>query len=380
MKSIVVASAIREGLFQPNTKVFCENGSYKIGKRTIRDDYHKFGWLTVSDILALSSNIGVTKMAMALGPEKLRKALLDFGFGQRLGIDFPGETSGILHSLPWREHLMSNISFGHGLTVSALQMAAAYAAIASDGQLRTPYLVKQVEGHEGEQVYEGEPKVVRRVLSEDQAAMMRLMLTAATNKNATGFNARVPGFPVAGKTGTAQMVDPVRGGYIKGAYLSSFAGMIPANDPKLVIYIIVENPRSQYYASVVAAPIFSKVARFAMHKMGEHPILISEKDLLNKELAFNLNKTVVKKPSQSKKVLEHVKVADELMDLKNNEEGVLPDLHGLSLRTALKKLEPFTLPIVVRGSGVVARSYPDAGMPVEQVHRIRLYLQPEIKH
>ncbi|MBV2169009.1 MAG: penicillin-binding protein 2, partial [Bdellovibrio sp.] len=270
MKTFVIAAALRDGLIQPNTKFYCEKGSFKVGDRVIREaeSKEKFEDLTVAEILAVSSNVGTTKIAFKMGPDRLRQGLLDFGFGQKLGVDLPGEARGMVQALPWRQHLLSNISFGHGISVTPLQVANAFAAIANGGVLNTPYIVQSIRDVETGELTETKVKPIRRVLSAEQAAQMRAMLLGVTTKGGTGGNARVEGFMVGGKTGTAQKVNPNGRGYLKGAYISSFGGFIPANDPKFVIYVAVDSPRKAYYGATVAAPLFSRVASYAVRKEG----------------------------------------------------------------------------------------------------------------
>ncbi|MEN0059769.1 MAG: penicillin-binding protein 2, partial [Bdellovibrio sp.] len=239
MKTLVIAAALNRGLIKPNTKFYCEKGVFRIGDRVIREaeSKEKFEDLTVAEILAVSSNVGTTKIAFKMGPEALRQGLLDFGFGQKTGVEFPGEAKGSVLPLPWRQHLLSNISFGHGISATPLQIANAYAAIANGGVLNTPYIVQSIRDSETGEVVETPVKPLRRVLSSEQAAQMRAMLLGVTTQGGTATNARVEGFMVGGKTGTAQKVNPHGRGYLKGAYISSFAGFIPANDPRFVIYV-----------------------------------------------------------------------------------------------------------------------------------------------
>jgi cell division protein FtsI (penicillin-binding protein 3) len=282
MKTFVIAGAINKGLVEPNTKFDVSGGQIRLGKRVIHeaDAHHVFDSLSISEILAVSSNVGMAKLALKIGPEAIRETLENFGFGVRTGIDLPGEAKGILQKLPWRDHLMANISFGHGIAATAIQVANAYAVIANGGWLRQPYAVKSIRDHENGETIEMKPKTLRRVLSDEAVAKMRLILTGVTSKEGTGYNARVAGFPVAGKTGTAQKVMPNGKGYMKGGYISSFAGFLPANNPKFVIYVVVDHPRKEYYGSAVAAPVFSRVASFAVRKAGIAPVLISEENIL----------------------------------------------------------------------------------------------------
>lgn len=282
MKTFVVAGAFEQKLLEPNSKIFAENGQMKIGRRVIReaDDKHKFGWITVTDLLAQSSNIGSTKIAQMLTDRGLREVYERFGFGERSGVDLPGEARGVLQGLPWRDHLLANISFGHGVSVTALQVANAYASIANGGWLKRPYIVKQIEDVDSGETIVGKPKTIRRVLGTEAVNKMRLVLTSVTSDEGTGHNARVPGFPVAGKTGTAQRVREGGRGYEAGSYLASFAGYLPANEPKFVIYVALDRPRKDYYGSSVAAPVFSRIAQFAVRRAGLAPVLISASNVI----------------------------------------------------------------------------------------------------
>lgn len=287
MKTFVMAAAIEKKKIEPNSKVFGENGVYKIGKRIIReaDAKHKFGWITATEALAYSSNIGSTKVAQLLGEQELRDAYLRFGFGEASGVDLPGEARGMVQALPWHDHLLANVSFGHGISATALQVANAYASIANGGWLKKPYIVKSLRDPETGELNELKPQPIRRVLSDEAAAKVRLMLSAATIGDGTGKNARVAGFPVAGKTGTAQRVLENGRGYEAGAYVSSFAGFLPANDPKYVIFVSLDKPKKNYYGGAVAAPVFARIARYAVSRAGLSPVLISAKNVIDQNAA-----------------------------------------------------------------------------------------------
>jgi cell division protein FtsI (penicillin-binding protein 3) len=361
MKPFVVAGAIREGLVKPNTNIDCEKGRFKIGDRWVReaDRRHVFDKLTVSEVIAKSSNVGTTKIALKMGSRKLRKTLVDFGFGSKTGVGFPGEAAGILHKAPWRPHKLSNVSFGHALATSPLQVASAYAAIANGGVLKKPLLVKRIVNEEKGEEKEFRPEVVRRVLSKEEANTMRMILMAATSKRSTGYAARVPGYLVAGKTGTAQKVS-AQGGYEKGAYISSFAGFLPAHSPRFVIYIAVDHPRESYYGSEVAAPAFARLGKYAVRKSGLPPMIVEESHL-------------VKAGGNQHRALR------SLIGTKSHpkiEPGVMPDLEGLSLRQALVVLKKYRgLDVQVRGSGRVVRTFPAAGEKLPKENRVRLSLK-----
>lgn len=367
MKTFVIASALKEELIKPGTRYFCEGGRMKIGDKWIQEAEKKdaFEWLTVSEILAYSSNVGAAKIAFDLGDQRLARGLTDFGFGAKTGIEVPGEARGILNPLPWRPHLLANVAFGHGIAVTPLQIVGAYTAIANGGLLKRPLLVHAVRPHDHEPAQEFQAEEIRRVLSPQQAATMRLMLAAATEEKSTGFNARIPGYFVAGKTGTAQKVDLKKGGYLHNAYISSFAGFVPANSPRYVIYIAVDDPKKAYYGSQVAAPVFAKIAQYMVRKNGVPPAQISENNMFS---------TVERRRNSLQ--------AQALDELKRSSTGegedskVFPNLMGLSLREAVRRVHEQAAQIDVRGHGQVVRTIPAAGSSLGAVKsRVTLVLE-----
>lgn len=281
LKTFVIASGLENNLLEPNKKYFCENGIFKIGKRIIKEaeENHKFQWLTVSEILAHSSNIGSTKIAFDIGDEKYFKTLINFGFGTPTGISLPGEFKGILHPLPWKKHLLSNISFGHGISVTALQLTNAYSTIANGGILFRPRIIHKIYDPKNgtEQTIINKP--LKQIMNSQNTEKLKLMLMMATDQRGTGWRSRINGFPTAGKTGTAQKVDPSNKGYLKNQYISSFIGFFPINQPQYVILVSVDNPKKDYYGSIVAAPIFSKLASFISKKSGITPVLLSDSNV-----------------------------------------------------------------------------------------------------
>ena len=355
MKSFVIAAGLKEKILQPNTKYFCENGSMRVGNRIIREAEasHTFGNMTVTDILAKSSNIGTTKIAFQLGPERLREVYKEFGFGDRTQIDFPGETRGILHQLPWTPHLLSNISFGHGMTASPLQIANAYAALVNGGKLNRPYLVDSIKDPETSKSIVFRPELVRQVLTDQESTQMRMMLSAVTGDGGTGQSARVKGFIVGGKTGTAQKVNPNSRGYLPGAYISSFVGFIPAHDPQFVIYVAIDHPKKAFYGSTVAAPLFARLAGFAARREGLSP----SEPLLS--------------PSSRSKKLSSVIDKDE----NPHSSSMMPAVMNLTLREALQRLQPLNRPLEIKGTGRVSDLWPLPGQSLEGVEKIIIQLE-----
>lgn len=368
-KALILAKALKEKIAQPNTKYFCENGAFKVGDKIIKeaDSKHKFGWITLSEILAHSSNIGTTKVAFALGEDKVREALNDFGIGSKYGIDLPGEAKGTLHALPWNNHLLANISFGQGVTASPLQMANAYAALVNGGKLNKPYLIEEIRDSEAGEVTEFKPQLMRQVLYPEDSEKMKLMLVSATGPDSTGENARVPGFIVGGKTGTAQKASPHSRGYLKGAYISSFAGFIPASDPRFVIYVAVDQPKKAYYGSQVAAPIFSRLASFAARKEGLAPLILSETEKKNftdkKTDLFKKEDGLAKNKNSSDKEISSVRF------------DRVPELKNLTLREVLQKVQGQGIQLDVNGQGVVSEVFPSVGEPLSEDKKIKIILK-----
>ena len=360
MKTFTIAAALSEGTAAPNTKIYCEKGELKIGDRTIReaDKKHKFEWLSLSEIIAYSSNVGSSKIALNLGDKRIYQTLRDFGFGEKTGIEILGESKGILPQLPWRDHLLANISFGHGIAATPLQIANAYAAIANGGILNRPYIVKNIRNKESGDIEEFEAQAVRRVLSEKDSATMRLMLMGVTGEGATGFRARIRGFPVAGKTGTAQKVD-AGGGYSNKNYLSSFVGFVPANDPKYVIFIAIDEPQTTYYGSEVAAPVFGKLAALSARRAGLQPTLISQENVLKRTV----------ETTSSNAIIRNFAVSEDI------QQSIVPSVEGLTLREAMRLLRSNGIDVEFTGKGRVSSMEPPPGFPLSKAQKVRLTLR-----
>ncbi len=260
-KPIVAAASLEEGLTGPDDIFFCENGSYQIGKSRIGEaSNHRFGWLTLRNIIAKSSNIGAIKIAQRVGNRRFYDYIRKFGFGGRLGVDLPGEASGTLRSIrQWSGLSLASMSFGHEISVTPIQMVSAIAAIANGGVLIRPRLTQAILKN-GVLDRTFEPEGIQTVLSEETSRQMINILKSVV-KTGTGAKAAIPGFEVAGKTGTAQKIDPKTQTYSKTKYIASFVGFVPADAPRLVILVMIDEPQKLYWGGEVAAPVFQKIAR-----------------------------------------------------------------------------------------------------------------------
>ena len=337
-KTLIAAVALKEGI-PPHTQYDGGGGQLKIGKHIIREaeSDHQYNLLSIPEIVSLSSNVGSAVMALNLTDNVLYSSLKEFGFGEKLFVDFPLEGKGFLPSPPWQDIGTATIGFGQGVSATPLQMAVAYTAIANGGFIKKPSILSSTVNLSGQETRAEAPSVVRRVLSQEQTSALALMLTQATSQKGTGNLARIQGFLTAGKTGTAQKPDLKKGGYLKGKYISSFIGFVPANRPKFVIYIALDSPQKLFYGSVVAAPVFSTVGSYAVRRAGLSPSFIEEPHVL-KEKKKVLTKTFV--PRKTEKT---------------------PSFKGLSLRKALQKAKSLNIKLRVKGSGWVQSSSPLTG-------------------
>lgn len=268
LKALVVAAALDAGQVTETDRFFCENGAYRIGGHTIHD-VRPYADLSVERILAKSSNIGALKIGELVGAERYRAYLQAFGLGQLTGIDLPGEIAGILPER-WSRIKLATVSFGQGVAVTPLQLVTAYAALANDGMLMRPYVVSEVVNSRGEVVRANRPTPLRQVVQPETARRVRALLERVVQPDGTGWRAQVPGFRVAGKTGTSQKIDP-RGGYSETGRIASFVGMVPAERPRLVILVVVDEPQGVTGGGAIAAPVFREIARRSLATLGVRP-------------------------------------------------------------------------------------------------------------
>ncbi|GHC63323.1 penicillin-binding protein 2 [Roseibacillus persicicus] len=258
-KIIATSAAIECGLANSWTRVFCHDGVCNELKPPVKD-YAPFGWLTLEEVLAKSSNIGTYQFAKMVGRERFYDYMEAYGFGKRTGIDLGGEQAG-LTSRSTNNREFASKCYGYAVNVTPLQVANAYCAIANGGKLMKPLLVKSVMMPNGQRIETYEPEVIRQVISPETAKMMRRALATVTEPGGTATLGAVPGFGVAGKTGTAWKV--IDGGYDKNRKVASFAGMLPVDNPEFVCVVVIDDPRTpnaSHGGGTIAAPIFSKVA------------------------------------------------------------------------------------------------------------------------
>jgi cell division protein FtsI (penicillin-binding protein 3)/stage V sporulation protein D (sporulation-specific penicillin-binding protein) len=264
-KIVAVAAALNEHKVQPDSTIFCENGVFAYGGSKLHDHKH-YGDLSALDILVKSSNIGAAKLAMLIGEQKFYEYIRRFGFGERTGIELPGEINGLIRPpQAWSKISITRMPMGHEVGVTPLQMTVAMAAIANGGKLMTPRIVKSITGDDGKVVSSLTPIELRQVVSPQTARQIGNALRGVVSDRGTAAAAAVPGFTIAGKTGTAEKVDP-KGGYERDRFVVSFAGYLPADHPEFVGLVVLDDAQTTpelNYGGLVAGPIFARIAEKA---------------------------------------------------------------------------------------------------------------------
>jgi cell division protein FtsI (penicillin-binding protein 3) len=370
-KVFSIAAALEEKAVKPSDAFFCENGAFAIGSHVVHD-HKSYGWLGPQRIVTVSSNIGASKIAEKLGRERLQRYYQLFGFGEKTGTGLAGEPRGVV-PYPRADIALATMSFGQGVTATALQTTAAMASIASGGMLMKPWIVKRVVDADGRTTSEATPTPVRRVVSREVAATMsRWMESVVQDADGTGRKARLEGFRVAGKTGTAQKADPVAGGYSADKRFSSFVGFLPAEAPRVVIGVFIDEPKGDVYGGDVAAPGFREIADYAMKAWGVAP---------SDPGAFAKARKEPPPPSSEPQIAvvppapETPAVAD--VEPPRSGGGVaVPALAGLPLRTAVRQLEAAGLRADVTGTGIVVAQAPKAGAQAGRGSRVQVTLAP----
>ncbi len=296
MKVITAAAALEEKVMGPGTLINGENGQFAAAGRNIHD-HEKLGWMTFAQMVQKSSNIGAAKTGMALGEERLHRYLKAFGFGERTEIDLPGEAAGLVRDpKDWGRQSLASIAFGQEVGVTPLQLLNAVAAVANGGWLMKPYVVSEIRDGKGAVVMQTGPQIRRRAVSAETAQALTAILEGVVT-HGTGGKAAIAGFRVAGKTGTAQKIDPQTGRYSPTLFVASFVGYLPADDPRLAILVVVDEPRTEQWGGTIAAPVFRRVAEQALPHLGvssKSPIKLALHDEYGEARRGRVDRTLVR--------------------------------------------------------------------------------------
>jgi len=376
MKMFTVAAGLADNVITPTQKLYCEKGVMQIDNVTIRDT-HPSEWLTISQILAVSSNICAAKIGLGLGEEKLYEALRRFGFGQESGLPFPGESAGTLRprSRPWVQVETASAAFGQGIGVTNIQMGMAAAALANGGELMEPLLVRKVTTSTGEVVREVAPHVRRRVVSKEVARAVAEMLVAVTEGEGTGVEAAVDGYRVAGKTATAQKTDPLTGRYSIDKYIASFVGFVPAEKPVVAIAVTLDEPMVEHAGGAVAAPIFRHVAQMALKLAGLTPRGTDHADvnvLARSPDPANATYDALREAQGKKPAVQEVVATGPVPAGKVR----VPNMTGWPARQALKSAVELGVTPKLKGSGLLVSQVPPPGSLLDKGAELLLVFEP----
>ena len=359
-KAIMAAAALEEGVVKPDDRIYGENGAITLAGATIHD-WKKYGWLTFAEVLQNSSNVGSIKVGLSLGRERYHRYMKAFGFGTTTGVGLAGESRGLLRD-PQRWSLLSlpTMSIGQEISVTALQLVAAFGAIANDGTLMQPRLVRSTIDPDGREARRFEPRAVRQVISPETARTLTGLLVRVV-ESGTGHFAAIPGYAVGGKTGTAQKLDPATGRYSRAPGVLSFVGFAPADDPRFTMLVMLDEPKNEKWGSEAAAPVFNAIGREILRYLEVAP-----RDA--QPLQF------VTGPEMVAARVRLVSTAAEPADADGTKR--MPDLNGKTLRQALGALEPLGVEVRLAGQGRIVRQSPAAGEPVEPGAVAHLTLAP----
>jgi cell division protein FtsI (penicillin-binding protein 3) len=347
-KVLTLASALELGAIRISDRVFCENGTYGYAGRTIHDT-HKYGWLTVPEVIKFSSNIGMIKISEKMDPDRYYDMIRAFGFGAKTGVELLGESRGLVPSRDrFSKIRRATVSFGQGIAVTPLQLAYAMASVVNGGKMMRPYLVKQITDPEGRVVYRGEPKELRRTISPRTSAQMREMLGHVVQEDGTGTQARIKGFLVGGKTGTAQKVEVGTGRYSPDKRIASFIGFLPLDDPEFLVLVVIDEPKGEVYGGVVAAPAFNQIAVKTAYYLGLTPTEPVGQDAATATAA----REETKGPG-----VRVTRVATGSAE----SSLVMPDLQGLSMGRVVDLMDRYSVRVRLVGTGLARSQSPPPG-------------------
>jgi len=373
-KVVAFSAALEKNLVKPEDRIDCQMGAITVAGRVVHD-HHPFGSLTIAEALEKSSNVAAIKLGLRVGDATMYDYIRRFGFGSKTGIELPGETVGIVRKVErWQPSSIGSIAIGQEVGVTPVQMVAAFGALANNGVRIAPHLIREVRNAEGAVVYRAQPEQ-RRVVSQQTATALRGMLEGVT-LTGTAKKAQLDGYSAAGKTGTAQKIDPRTKAYSSTKFVGSFVGFAPLSDPRVVIIVVIDEPAGAYHGGDVAAPVFREVAELIL------PGLNVEPDIEVKS-APQFVAQVPEDPEKAAKLREEQERAEQerkatLPTVDNNggrggevvyavgtkNAMLMPDLRGRSVRDVARTCQQLGLQVEARGEGKVFKQSPAAGTEV----------------
>jgi cell division protein FtsI (penicillin-binding protein 3) len=385
-KIVAYSAAIERGLAKPEDRIDCQMGAITVAGRVVHD-HHSFGSLTLTEALAKSSNVAAIKLGLRVGNDSMFDFMTRFGFGCKTGVELSGETEGILRKVnKWQPSSMGSLAIGQEIGVTPLQMAAAFGTLANDGLRLSPHLVREVRAADGTIVYSATPEQ-RRVVSAQTAQMLRGMLEEVT-LNGTAKLAQLDGYTAAGKTGTAQKIDPKTRAYSATKFVGSFVGFAPVENPAVVIIVVIDEPVGGYHGGEVAAPVFREIAEQILPALDVTPDTKLKPTPQPGLLArFSLSPEALSRLHEEQGRIRAER--DATLPKEVEEDGragltkvvytaatrrgaLMPDLRGRSVRDAARVCEQLGLQLEARGEGRALHQSPAAGMEVESGQTVRI--------
>ena len=373
-KIVAFSAALDRKLAKPDDRIDCQMGAITVAGRVVHD-HHPFGLLTLAEALAKSSNVGAIKLGIRVGDESMYDYITRYGFGARTGVELPGETVGILRKVDrWQPSSIGSIAIGQEVGVTPLQMVAAFGAVANDGVRIAPHIVREVRNAAGNVVYSAQPEQ-RRVIAPETAIALRGMLEGVTLRG-TARKAQLDGYSAAGKTGTAQKIDPRTKTYSKTKFVGSFVGFAPVNNPQVAIIVVIDEPGGAYHGGDVAAPVFREIAERILPGLGITPDIetTSVPDLIAR--ADSSGEVESRSRAEQSRVEQERRATLPTVVANGNAEGevvyavttsnamLMPDLRGRSVRDVARTCAQLGLQIEARGDGRVFKQSPAPGAEV----------------
>ena len=380
-KIVAYSAAIEKGLVTPDDKIDCQNGSITVSGRLVHDG-HPYGVLTIADALAKSSNVGAIKLGLMVGNDSMYDFMKRLGFGSRTGIDLAGESPGILRPVArWQPGSMGSLAIGQEVGVTPLQMAAAYSVLANNGSWIKPHIVRELRNPDGGVTFQAKIDA-RPALKAETCASLRTMMEGVT-LHGTARKAQLEGYTAAGKTGTAQKIDPKTHAYSPTKYIGSFIGFAPVSNPAVVIIVVIDEPEGAYHGGDVAAPVFREIAEQVLPELNVEP------DIETKSVPALIAQNSKPSPQQMQEEAAQVERRQETLPqvtsksfagrtsevvfaMATNRGALMPDLRGQSVRDALRTCAQLGLKLEAHGDGLAAQQNPAAGTEVATGQTVRV--------
>ena len=373
-KVVAFSAALEKKLARVDEKIDCQMGAITVAGRVVHD--HKpFGVLTLPEALAKSSNVAAIKLGLRVGDEGMYDFITRFGFGSKTGIELPGETGGLVRNVKrWQPSSIGSIAMGQEVGVTPVQMVGAFGALANDGLRIAPHIIREVRNEAGAVVYQPQPEQ-HRVISAETAIALRGMLEGVT-LHGTAKKAQLDGYSAAGKTGTAQKIDPQTRAYSRTKFVGSFVGFAPVSNPQVVIIVVIDEPAGAYHGGDVAAPVFREIAENILPILGvmpdieikDEPGLIAQADQ-DAERTEKMREEEAREEQERKATLPTVdsnggRGGEVVYAAATRQAIVMPDLRGRSVRDVARTCAQLGLQLQARGEGKVFKQNPAAGSEV----------------